>query len=183
MDSAHPVINWGNLTRSLDHYTRLGFMYLEVPWIVPSEITHATFHGRDNGFVTDYGDLVGSAEQSFLYLHTVGKLPPGRYCALTPCFRNEPILDTLHQQYFMKLELIQTDVVSSFELMNLVSECAGWFNDLIGDGTKIIATPEGFDITYHDIELGSYGIRAHNGFRWIFATGIAEPRFSQAVGK
>jgi len=35
-----------------------------------------------------------------------------------------------------------------------------------------------YDITYKDIELGSYGIRHCEFLDWIFGTGCAEPRLS-----
>ena len=33
------------------------------------------------------------------------------------------------------------------------------------------------------IELGSYGIRQFKDYKWIFATGLAEPRFSKILSK
>jgi hypothetical protein len=36
-----------------------------------------------------------------------------------------------------------------------------------------------FDLICKGIELGSYGIRKYNNHKWIYATGVAEPRLSQ----
>jgi hypothetical protein len=32
----------------------------------------------------------------------------------------------------------------------------------------------------NDIEIGSYGMREYENFKWIYGTGMAEPRFSKA---
>ena len=38
-----------------------------------------------------------------------------------------------------------------------------------------------YDLIYDNIELGSYGIRTYKNLKWIYATGIAEPRFSNTL--
>lgn len=174
-----PATNWHNLTRSLDWYTQHGFTYLEVPWVVPSHITKITFDGTTENSIKS-GDLVGSSEQSFLYLHALGKLPPGKYCALTPCFRTEPVINETHRPYFMKLELIITDDVTDDNLKKMIVLCAECFGELSGQYPSFVPTPYGYDIELNGIEVGSYGIRTHNDFSWIYGTGIAEPRFSVA---
>jgi hypothetical protein len=47
----------------------------------------------------------------------------------------------------------------------------------------IIPTAQGLDIELGGIELGSYGYRSYGRLHWIYGTGFAEPRFSQAVRK
>jgi hypothetical protein len=47
----------------------------------------------------------------------------------------------------------------------------------------IVATDEGYDININGIEVGSYGFREIGDFMWVYGTGLAEPRFSQAVGR
>ena len=51
----------------------------------------------------------------------------------------------------------------------------------IDDVLGTISTDEGYDIVLNGIEVGSYGIRQHENLRWIYGTGIAEPRFSTAL--
>ena len=51
---------------------------------------------------------------------------------------------------------------------------------------KIVEIPndEGtiqYDIDYHGIELGSYGIRHCQFLNWIYGTGCAEPRLSKVM--
>lgn len=182
MDSEIPKINWNNLTKALEYYTSRGYEYIEVPWIVPSDITKITFdRPEDYSFKTAYGDLVGSAEQSFLFLNHINKLPKGQFCALTPCFRSEPNITNLSRLYFMKLELIHTCDISEETLLMATLTCQCFFESLLNDNPDIVLTMDGYDIIYNGIELGSYGIRRYNDFEWIYATGIAEPRFSQAL--
>ena len=50
---------------------------------------------------------MASAEQSFLELFLNKKIEYGRYCGITPCFRDETV-DYLHNNFFMKVELIDT---------------------------------------------------------------------------
>ena len=38
-----------------------------------------------------------------------------------------------------------------------------------------------YDIDYHGIELGSYGIRHCQFLNWIYGTGCAEPRLSKVM--
>ncbi|KKN66616.1 hypothetical protein LCGC14_0469510 [marine sediment metagenome] len=167
-------ISWRLLSEGITFYQKQDFIYKEVPWLAPTEIP------EDYRYKTPLGDPVASGEQSFLYLDINGELPKGRYMTVTPCFRDEEE-DEFHKRQFMKLELYITDNVSESNLDNVICTCQAFFNKFIwkwpikkvdmGDGT--------FDITSHDIELGSYGIREHKNLKWIYATGVAEPRLSQ----
>lgn len=174
-----PHHNWNNLARTVEHFTRQGFTYIEVPWLVPGEVTAITApHPLCGDFSTVAGDLVGSAEQSFIHLMQQGKLGKGRYVTLSPCFREEKVHNNLKRPWFMKVELIAVDEEVTEELTRL---CQQWFEHLSGHKVDIIATEMGLDLELCGIELGSYGYRAHNGLKWTYATGLAEPRFSQAV--
>ena len=123
--------------------------------------------------------LVASAEQSFLYQSIKGYLPIGRWQATTPCYRFEN-QDGLHQKNFMKTELFLTDDVRSKILKEMVA-CALYFFQQHIPQAERLKTSDGFDIVYGDVELGSYGIRSHLHLNWIYGTGIAEPRFSNAI--
>jgi hypothetical protein len=46
---------------------------------------------------------------------------------------------------------------------------------------KIVKTAEGFDLEYRGVEIGSYGYRECLFTKWIYATGLAEPRFSRMI--
>ena len=107
LPSRHPL-DWTLLGRAAAFYESHGFTYIEVPWLVRSEITEITKPAGAENFSAPHGDLIGSAEQSFIQMMVDGKLPPGRWYTITPCFRDEPVVDDLHQTHFMKLELIDT---------------------------------------------------------------------------
>jgi seryl-tRNA synthetase len=178
MEQERPEIDWSALSYALTCYKNRGFTYIEVPWLVPKEITEIT-HNEIMSYRTDMGDLVGSAEQSFLSLDLDGKLLPGKYVTLTPCFRDD-IIDETHQQTFMKVELYQNIDVTDDSLEKIIFLCQNIFESLLNHKVSVEKTEIGYDILYKNIELGSYGIRKYNEMEWIYATGIAEPRFSVA---
>jgi seryl-tRNA synthetase len=100
--------SWKRLTAAIGFYTVHGFELIEVPWTVNSVYSSLTKPPGRNDFWLKDKVLVASAEQAFVQLYDEGKLDPEKfYCALTPCFRDEPVFDELHQLYFMKLELFK----------------------------------------------------------------------------
>lgn len=103
------MINWHLFSKAITTYTHLGYKLIEVPWLVDQQTINVTLPPGKKPFTVDgcgeVNQLVGSAEQSFIYLALQGKLLPGKYQALTPCFRDDQE-DELHHKYFMKLELI-----------------------------------------------------------------------------
>lgn len=103
------MINWHLFSKAITTYTHLGYKLIEVPWLVDQQAIDVTLPPSAKPFTVsgcgELNQLVGSAEQSFIYLALQGKLLPGKYQALTPCFRDDKE-DELHHKYFMKLELI-----------------------------------------------------------------------------
>jgi aspartyl/asparaginyl-tRNA synthetase len=193
-------IDYSLLGEAVEYYTARGFKYIEVPWIVSKEADYATkpdtarafeciLVGKSNHY--SVGDFVASAEQSFLQMMFDGDLPKGKYCAVTPCFRDdEP--DEIHLRNFMKLELIDTQDVD-IESMWRMMRCARYFFEKYVN-TRIEPINEiQFDIVTqgHNIELGSYGLRSHTRkvldaqfkYDWVYGTGIALPRFNIAWDK
>lgn len=178
-----PRINWSILSRAIEFYESLGYFYLEVPWIVPRSITSITMPSFVTPFQTQHGDLVGSAEQSFLKLASENLLPAGRYVALTPCFRDDQIT-VLHQKHFMKVELIHLHPRDPEKNLNQVLQDALLFFSSFMHAKKIsiggeenqmdIVSPSG-------VEVGSYGIRTHQNLTWVYGTGVAEPRLSTVL--
>lgn len=176
------MINLKLIDNAIGFYQEHGFKRIETPWLVPDEINKIT----QPNFVKSYHipnfdkSLVGSGEQSFLYLLSKHQLPTGKYQTLTPCFRDE-IEDLTHFTQFMKLELIDTQDTSEPNLLNIISYAETFFNSVLNKKTEIIKTDIGYDIMFNNIELGSYGIRKHEYLSWIYATGIAEPRLSNLI--
>lgn len=186
------VINYKYIAEAVEHYKRKGYEYIEVPWMVTRTPLDVTRPPQARPFKVVIGNepdiepmlyLVASGEQSFLYIRK--DLCPGRkYITVTPCFRDEPVTDEIHHLDFMKAELIvpvwKTDDPKSI-LDDMVSDAWNFFRHYTHAET--VKTEEGIDITVGGIEVGSYGIREHNGFRWVYGTGVAEPRFSYARAK
>jgi len=177
------MINYSIIADSIQYYEIQGFKRIESPWTVSQYVENITkpFHSISNKLVHNDKCLVASGEQSFLYLYLKEFLPLGQYSTTTPCFRNEEF-DYLHSKYFIKNELIKTDVVTSDKLDEIVEICLKFYRKYIPHA-EIAPTESGYDIIYDNIELGSYGIRACEFLKWIYATGCAEPRLSKAISK
>jgi hypothetical protein len=182
-------INYNNLLKTIDFFKSHGYTYIEVPWLVSKEAIQVTFSGDEIPKLQDKY-IVGSGEQSFIQLQIENKLPPGKYIALTPCFRDEKIINNITQLSFMKAELYITDLVTDryFNSYNEVfSLCKILYKELQSHSsniknTSILKTEEGHDILINDIEVGSYGFRNYKGTTWIYGTALAEPRFSTVIG-
>lgn len=175
------MINYQIIYDAVEHYKRLGYNYIEVPWLVSKESLDVTRPPEARYFSTFKGELVASGEQSFIEIRK--DLCPGRkYQCVTPCFRDEKC-DELHKPWFIKCELIlplwkgddadkAVDVVLK-EAYSLFKRYASY------EGSPVmVKTDIGFDINMLGIEVGSYGYREHDGFRWVYGTGVAEPRLS-----
>jgi hypothetical protein len=180
-------INYERIGKAIKDYAWEGYEYIEVPWIVSRKSIDVTLpEDHQPHRVVMWGKnkqnecLVGSAEQSFLEIRD--RLCPNRqYQTVTPCFRDDQ-QDFYHSRWFMKLELIWVvwKEDDPLPLLDRMISHAVKFMRQYGPITKE-KTEIGFDLKMHDIELGSYGIRFHNDFRWIYGTGLAEPRMSQAI--
>jgi len=179
-------INWKRLANAISFFTENGYRYVEVPWNVPTHVTRATCPEERRIVGSSIGDLVGSAEQSFMHLEGVGQLGKGAFVTCSPCFRNEDTVDVFHQRTFMKVELYQNVNVTRDELDRMV-ELVMEFNRTVLKSEfwsylkRRDMAPHEIDIELSSIEIGSYGIRSMNGNDWIYGTGIAEPRFTTAV--
>lgn len=195
-----------NLLSAMQYYTNAGYHPLDVPWCVSDEamtITRPVWAGTVNASYLAGGKQqcpVASAEQSFIQLQLdqvarFGMLLTGTYVAITPCFRNEPELDDLHQPYFMKVELYDGAANLIPEIadprLNAMIERAERFFHRYLDVVVIpneeydpLKVGQAFDIVTKEgrIELGSYGIRKHPKVgTWVYGTGCAEPRLSYAI--
>lgn len=176
-------INWALLNFVFSKYSHLGYTKTCVPWMVSKEAIAATFNGTNNAPFKDL-HVVGSAEQSFIQLMLDGKLIPGAYSALTPCFRDEEVLDETHQNYFAKVELfsyLQDYWDDRSILMSTITDAIQVMTELTKSNISVVKTDEGYDLELNGVEVGSYGIRKYKNFRWVYGTGLAEPRFTYAT--
>ena len=181
------MINYLRLGQSQEYYEALGYQRLEAPWWVPAgimEITRPEDRTEDSIYFLPKNQkaLVASGEQSLLYLANQGLLPKGMYQTVTPCFRDE-VQSPLRRKFFMKNELMIANSSSQNDLEKAIDNALSFYKTQVPDLNKlaVVTTKEGFDIEYAGIEIGSYGIRSCSFLDWIYATGLAEPRFSRAI--
>lgn len=176
------MIDYKLLDDSLRYYEANGFKRIESPWTVSEQVDNITKPTDRISFQLKHNSkcLVASGEQSFLYLYLKNFLPKGQYQTITPCFRFEAF-DFLHTKYFMKNELIKTDLINERELFKIVDLAFEFYQPLFKPELQIITTEDGYDIQVEGKELGSYGIRKCEFLEWIYATGCAEPRTSSLI--
>ena len=185
------TISMTNILAAISYYSRQGYNLIDVPQCVDFEVSQFTKpEGTPELFHKGMKVYVASAEQSFIQLNLEGKLPSGKFMAVTPCYRHEGCLDDTHFSMFLKLELIS---VGDDTLDDMVDHSLGFFGkylpcdmiiteddvhsqDYLGPSIDIVAG----DASY--TELGSYGVRRMlDGCIYTYGTGIAEPRFSTVV--
>lgn len=169
-----------------DYYRRRGFNLIDVPWLVSEAVSNLTKPNWKRNFWVKKKVLVGSAEQSFIELFFDGKIKEGRYLATTPCFRDEQKVGWLHQNYFLKTELIEIGVVGEKELEELITTTKGFFSLFLK--TKVVKTGlNSFDIVdvISGVELGSYGLSSLDNdgtsMSYVYGTGCALPRLSTVI--
>lgn len=173
-------ISYRILAAALEHYELRGYGYLETPWVVSDEAIQATLPKNQQTTKTQYGNLVGSAEQGFIELLLRGKSIT-KACSISPCFRQEPSYDQLHHAYFIKLELFNTNAtINNLDLM--ITDAVDFYENYID--TAVIKTGDNsYDIVDkgHGIELGSYGFRQAAGQKFLYGTGVALPRLDTVI--
>jgi Seryl-tRNA synthetase len=178
-------IDWRRLADALEFYKAAGFIEVGVDWHVSPGIHQITCTNPSRMFhLKEYGVLVGSAEQAFIGMQLEGRLGPGRYVALTPCFRDEGAEgDDLHGLYFAKVELYSTLPHPERELMALHAFAATFMWGQCNQQIDTVPTEEGLDLEIGGVEVGSYSSRSFRGISWTCGTGLAEPRFSMACAR
>jgi hypothetical protein len=150
---------------------------------------HETFELHRGQFADQHHELVGSAEQGFVYMKARKMLPKdAMLMSVSPCFRVEQF-DSLHLPWFMKLELF-VDSTDPEKLKDVINHAFNTFEFLVDDvegknKLEVVQINDTFDIELNGIEIGSYGIRRHfdRNEDYIYGTGLALPRFTQARRK
>jgi aspartyl/asparaginyl-tRNA synthetase len=188
------TLDYNLLNKALKYFSKRGFKQVEVPWRVSQEAIEGTFDSNQS-FKSDDKFLIGSAEQGFLELYLQNKLTSYQLMSVSPCFRNE-LEDDLHQQEFMKLELIcfldkleDLDFRFNDEYSNIKRLVINFIikklkikaSDIFILGTNESNSIYSEDIIINGIEYGSYGIRQFQGKYYIYGTGIALPRASKIL--
>lgn len=192
------------IAHAVKFYAKRGYKMIDVPWMVSSWIDDITRPFNKEPLTVSNGKrLIASGEQGFLQMISQGNLPQGKWMTLTPCFRDDPDeIGGLHRSKFMKLELINFDFpqFGAREMVDeMIKDAQRYFKLIIdtmitrGDPDVAVTLQSGVlsqrfcqDIVSENgsHELGSYGFRHHPRLgRWVFGTGVAEPRLGIVIGK
>lgn len=188
------MINYGLIDTALRFYRARGYEYVEVPWVVSAPADDSSRpRTRRPLVVSGYGPethrtrLPGSGEQGFAELLRRGRAPLRASVTVTPCFRPEPVEDSEHRPWFLKVELFDPD---ESNWPHLLADARALFERNLApmQGLRTEKTTEGADLRLYGtknyvpgVEVGSYGVRRWRGLRWAYGTGLAEPRFSTAL--
>ncbi len=172
----HPI-DYSILGKFFSYYQSRGFEAIETPWAVSKDTIRHTLDPEclKRFILKDDTVLVGSAEQGFLAIYDDLE-PNKKYMSVGPCFREESDLNDLHFNQFIKLELFvkgECDLLSTvaIAILSLYS----------GTGPVVERTPQGKDLYLNGIEVASSYIQKKDGLVWSCATGLALPRFQQAL--
>jgi len=176
------------LMEALRFYSSKGYVPIDVPLVVDMDVSEHTkpkgvpelYHGKVGD---DHKVYIASAEQSFIQLHKEGKLPNGKYMAVTPCYRHERFTSNTHYLMFMKLELIVVGGITfgnCDDIIENVADDAREFYSKQGHYVTEWNNDNEIDLTNrHNVELGSYGYRRMlDGTGYVYGTGCAFPRIS-----
>jgi hypothetical protein len=183
------AIDYLKIGKAQRFYEKRGYENVKTGWIVSNEAILVTLPPERRMQRALDGSLVASGEQGFIQMMMDGTMKVGRYQTATPCFRDEPAYSETTLPWFFKVELI--DYLGTLESARAIAhkrscdvlhDAFQCMEDLAEENFEVVMTPEGFDIMCNGIELGSYGYRTWENHLWVYGTGIAEPRFSIAVG-
>lgn len=182
-----PIIDWQLLAKAHSYYQQF-FTYQETPYLVPEYYSVLTKPHNEHSFLLSQDsfsqqphELVGSAEQGFIYLAMHKQLKSNRLFSISPCFRFDNY-DETHFPWFMKLELFHLS--ERYEDIQDMINLALCFYEAHHEGQyQVVSTSDfSWDINLNGLEIGSYGLRVcpQSHLHFIYGTGLALPRFSQA---
>lgn len=168
---------------ALTYYQHSGFVLFDAPMLVCDEVLKATLpQGRNIKLHNNDLYYVGSAEQSYLQMIKDGIDIPDKICMITPCQRDEEILDDTHLEIFLKIELI-SKYVDHLSVTNVINNAYKFFDANTNKSIGVVKYDDVIDIEIDGIEVGSYGTRELYGHKYVYGTGLALPRFSKFYNK
>jgi hypothetical protein len=176
-------INYARLAHAQAFFKGRGYQNVETPWLVTPQAVRATTPIPEVIIETIRGVLVNSGEQGFIQKMVDGELTPGMYQTLTPCFVDLSNGETAGAEYYEQIELLcymPDDVRTVYEQMiNDVMAC--YFEISDAESFDARQNEDGVEIAFNNIVVGKYGIRAMGNHKWVYGTGLTEPRFTLAV--
>lgn len=173
------------ISNAIKTFKNNGYLPISVPMLVKEQYSNITLpEDRVNYHHNDELVYVGSAEQSFIQMIDEGLITNhGKYMAITPCVRDELILDDSHLHSFLKIELVIWDHYPNDE--TILKAVQKFYESIIPNDCKLTITKDNgvFDININDTEVGSYGYRKLNNGILSYGTLLALPRFDYALSK
>lgn len=181
------------LGQMMNLWQSAGAVFIPLPWMASQEAVDATRppeRAPNTDIQTPFGFLVASGEQAFMDMASTLQ-EKQIYIGWSPCFRHEPSFDATHHYYFLKAEAfvrcsssqapLEVDRVRNIAMLGFKTllRLSNTNAQLEFRQTAIHA----YDIECNGIEVGSYGYRNYNGQTYVFATALAEPRWSEALTK
>lgn len=171
-------INATLIYSAMSFFKDRGYRFITAPMLVDEDVVRFTMPKDHTPKFHNGKCYVGSAEQSIYQMIKEGKDLPPKVLMITPCQRDEEVLDDLHQEIFLKIELACADNTLSYRC---IANDAIDFYDTLTDKAIMIDFYDSIDIEVNGIEVGSYGCREYMGRIINFGTGLALPRFTQAL--
>ena len=162
------------LMKAMSFYNNLGYKPCKCSLLVDEDVILHTLPENRKPLHHIYGKFyVGSAEQSFLQKIKDGEVLYDKMMFITPCQRDEEVLDESHLEMFLKVELIS--------LVSPVLKDVESFYKSVGYDVNIVKTSCGEDIELNNVEIGSFGSNEYLGVNYFYGTGIALPRIEYAT--
>jgi len=171
------IVDSLKILNAMQWYQLLGYEPVSVPMLVDEMVSDFTKPESREDLKHNGLCYVASAEQSFFQRIINNDIGDGRYQAITPCYRDEPVLDEYHFRIFLKIELF---VIGSYEYKSVKKDAEGFFRQFTEKLTTV-KTESGLDLEINGFEVGSYGTRVFKGKNICYGTGIAEPRLTYAL--
>lgn len=169
------------LFSAMSYFKSKGYKFITVPLLVDKDVSDFTL--PTDRYAEKHSDekvYVGSAEQSVYQLIKEGKDFPEKVLAITPCSRDEELLDNTHFKMFLKIELITFGENNSH--LEILEDVKSFYSTLYDGNISVIDMGDGtHDLEINGIEVGSYGRRSFLGRTVNYGTGLALPRFQQSI--
>ncbi len=173
-----------------DFYKSKGYIETYVPTFVENDVINSTCPPGGNLYNDSNLHHVASAEQGFIQLIKNGINLNGKYQTITACHRPlDKDRGELYQEWFIKLELFNSDSSKYKEIMSDAIEC---YTKFFGKSGLVwtLKTDIGLDIILsvdHSYELGSYGERDikinKKNILFSYGTGFVPYRLEKAKKK
>lgn len=100
------MISSQKVYEALSYYSAIGYKMIDTPIIIDKSISSLTkptevldlHHSIDKVYI-------GSAEQGFIQQYVNGAVGEGKFMSLTPCYRDEQVLDSTHFKVFFEIRV------------------------------------------------------------------------------